>query len=325
VVVEDRPALGVEVQARPRHVALDHRDRGAGAAVGQRAAGEGQTGQRTGGRNGEDAGERQDRGPEGGLAPGTGQGEDGGRGERTGERDGEAHQRHSAVGRQRQQRAGGLAEAQPPPGKPVEDEAAAQRLVGDPQRRRPQRPQPQAGGDRGGAAEQRQVQGLPDGQRDPREGPDVDAGPRQQRQEEGQSEDQPEPRAGAEPPAVHGERQRSGAEGCEDDEVVGGEGEEEQSTAESGQQGPPRPLPAGALGRRPARAGGPRQGAGRTGSRPTCCWPHALPPGNRRPGGAGHALRLDASPSRSDGVGTAAQAVLTQHPIPTGAGGRLPG
>lgn len=117
MVVEDGPALGVEVQAHPRDVALDHGD-GRRAVLGLRAD------ERT---RGEGGGEREDHGHRGGdgggpayapAAPGVG-----GQPYRlvqpeAAQGDGEAEDRGAAEGGERQERAVGLAEGDLAPGKP---------------------------------------------------------------------------------------------------------------------------------------------------------------------------------------------------------------
>ena len=322
VVVEDGAALGVEVQARARHVALDHRDGRRRAAVGERR------GRAAAARRGPDQRARparrrprgRRRGPPApappasspaarrGAPPGAHQGRHRRGQQGTGQGDGEAHQRHAAVRRQRHQRALGLAEPEPAPGEATEGHAPAQHLVGHPQRRRPQRPERQPGGQRRRAAEQGEERRLHQREGEPRDRADVGAGPGEQRHEEGQAEDETEPEAGAEAPAVDGEREGRGAERRQRGQVVAREREQQQEATRGGERGAPGPT-GGRASPEPAGSGPAGRGsvpvpdAGPSGAAGTHCLPGTA--------GVVGPRRSDAGPDRC-----AVAAVLTQHPIP---------
>ena len=202
VVVEHRPALRVEVQTQPRHVALHGCDRH--RADGSRPRRRQQRGERAC----RERDERQQRG-RGGAPLATGEAARGLAEREPGQHRREGQQRRPADGGHRQQRPVGLTERDPAPREPAEGRPRPQRLYSDPHRGRPERCRPS------GPRAQPRHHGRPGArgtdedrlgarERQPRHRADVDAGPAQQRQEEAQPEQRAQPESGAGGPPVHG-------------------------------------------------------------------------------------------------------------------------
>ncbi len=203
VVVQHGRALGVEVKAEARDVALHDGDRGGrGGAV---RSGRGPRHRHR--RPEQDQAEPGRDGAAGPAAAGHQRGDR--RGDQAaGQRDGEGDQRHPAVRGQPGHRRVVLGEGQPPPREPVERAAGPGRLLGDPQRRRPQRPAGQPGHRGGGRAEPGDERRLGTGQDQPGRRADVGPAPPQQRHEERQPERQAQSGAGPPGPAPGQPRER---------------------------------------------------------------------------------------------------------------------